>query len=58
MTRDKLRLLKNRDSNRRTCPITTSGSIGAIRFEFTLAMSQCKFSALPRACLVTKCSNL
>ena len=24
-------------------------------FEFTLAMSQCKFSALPRACLVTKC---
>ncbi len=26
--------------------------------EFTLAMNQCKFPALPGACLVTKCSNL
>jgi len=30
MTRDKLRLLKNRDSNRCPYPITTFGSIGAL----------------------------
>jgi hypothetical protein len=27
-------------------------------FEFTLAMNQCKFHALPGASLVTNCTNL
>lgn len=48
MTRDKLRPLKNRDSNRRKWPITTvDGIYRPDSLEFTIAMSQCEFFALP-----------